>query len=373
MADRVIIFDVRRANEQIKARDIQQMCGRCGRMHSQEEADVHLVMTADDMIRWQKILENPASYEIRSTLNDLPTFSFHVISQIVRGIVTNESTFKDWYDLTLDKFQRESRGEPIPDFKDIAEDLHKNGVAKYDEGTGIIEPKPLGKICATFYFSPYDVHDWFVNINELHRRDLLWNDSCQAWALSNIRSAKEFTNKRVVEICSNIIDQVQARRLDVWDGTEGHLLSYDCALRGRRPKCDLPIFFSIKHDLSRVMMAIESICNVSKRIWGNQEEFISTLKARAQYGVPSNLAKLVQINGIGKTTATTLFNDFDVASEKQLLEKEDLIRAEGAPSVKRALTKYLKSKDLSEEKKKPKVSYRAHRRISKGKDEYGDD
>jgi len=373
VADRVIVFDVRRANEQLKPRDIQQMLGRCGRMHGQEEADVHLIMTADDMIRWKKILENPDSYEIRSTLNDLPTFSFHVISQIVRGYVNNSDSFHKWYDLTLDKFQRENRGESIPNFEDIAYDLHKNGVAKYNEKTGIIEAKPLGKICAAYYFSPYDIRDWFVNINELHKRDLLWNDSCHAWVFSNIRSSKEFSNKRVVELCSNIIDQIQARRLDVWDGTEGRLLSYDCILRGKRPRCDLPIFFSIKHDISRVMMAIESICNVSKRIWGDQTKFIETLKARIQYGVPSNLAKLVQIKGIGKTTANILFNDFDIMSEEQLLEKEDLIRSEGAPSVKRALTKYLKTKKNNEEKEKPKVSYRAHRRISKGKDEYGDD
>jgi len=376
MADRVIIFDIRRANEQIKARDVLQMCGRAGRMHGQEEADVHLVMNTEDMIRWKKIIENPDSYEIRSTLNDLQTFSFHVISQIVRGSITNSDSFHEWYDLTLDKFQRDSRKEEIPNFEDIAKDLHKNGVAKYDEETGIIKAKPLGKICASFYFSPYDIHDWFMNINELHRRDLLWNDYCQAWAFSNIRSAKEFANKKVVELCCGISDQIQARRLAVWEGTESRLLAYDCLMRGKRPKCDLPIFFSIKHDISRVLMAIESICNVSKRLWGDQTEFIETLKARTSYGVPSNLTKLVRVKGIGKTTASILFNDFDITSESQMLEKQDLIREEGAPSTKRALTKYLKEKknnENNEEIEKSKVSYRAHRRISKGKDEYGED
>jgi len=348
-------------------------CGRAGRMHGQEEADVHLIMNSGDVIRWKKILENASSYEIRSTLNDLQTFSFHIISQIVRGKVRDSNTFHDWYDLTLDKFQREKRGEEIPNFEDIAKDLHKNGVAKYDEETGIIQSKPLGKICAAFYFSPYDIHDWFVNINELYRRDLLWNDYCQAWAFSNIRSSKDFANKKVIELSSNIIDQVQSKRLTVWGGTESRLLAYDYLLRGRRPKCDLPIFFSIKHDISRVLMAIESICNVSKRLWGDQTEFIETLKARSTYGVPTNLAKLVRIKGIGKTTASILFDDFNITSEKQLLEKADLIRTNGAPSTKRALTKYLKDKKNEGEVEKLGVSYRAHRRISKGKDEYGDE
>jgi len=193
MADRVIIFDVRRAAESLRARDIKQMCGRAGRAHGQVgDANVHIVLTNEDAYIWKKKFEDDASYEVRSTLNNIETFAFHVISQVVRENITDKESFEYWYDRTLDKFQRIARKEPVPVYEDIAKELHETGSAEFNEETGTIKPRPLGKICAAFYFSPYDVRDWFNNITVLFKKDLLYNDVCQAWALSNVTSAKEW-------------------------------------------------------------------------------------------------------------------------------------------------------------------------------------
>jgi len=373
VADRVIVLDVRRANEQIKPRDVLQMCGRAGRMHSQEDADVHLVMCHDDMVRWKKLISDPSAYEIKSNFNDVSTFSFHVISQIVRGDIYDAESFASWYNLTLDRFQREKRGEKIPSFDEIAKELHETGSASYDEKSGKIEAKPLGKICAAYYFSPYDVRDWFTNINRLHKKDLLWNDSCHAWALSNIKSAQEWENDLIRSNCAGVTEQIESRGLKIRKGVLARLLATDCVLNGRRPRCDLPIFYSVKNDMSRILMAIEAICSVSVRIWGDLSEFIETLRLRNQYGIPGKLGKLVQLHGIGKATAVALYDGFEIKSEKDILERMDELKEDAPASIKRALTKYRKSKEIEPSKEKVKVSYRAHRRISRGADEYGDD
>ena len=370
MADRVIIFDVRRANEQLKPRDVQQMMGRAGRMHSQDSADVHLVLSVGDMIRWKKILNDPASYEVRSNFNDVSVFAFHVISQIVRGSISDAATFSDWYDHTFDKFQRENRGEEVPSFVDIAKELHGTGAANFNEEAGTIEAKPLGKICSAYYFSPYDVRDWFVNINILHKKDLLWHDSCHAWALANINSAKEWENETLKSHALSVSEQIESRGLKIKNGVLARLIATNCVLFGRRPRFDLPVFYSVKNDMSRILMAISAICNVSKRIWGDLTDFVETLKTRCKYGVPSNLTKLVQMHGIGKSTASILYNDFDVKSEKELLERMESIKEDAPASIKRALTKYKKSKESKPDQKKAKVSYRANRIVPDGKDEY---
>lgn len=373
MADRVIILDVRRANEELRPRDIQQMMGRSGRIHGEsEESDVHIIVTNDDLHRWKAKLDNPASYEIRSNLNDVSVFAFHVISHIVRGIIVDRVSFYDWYDRTLDKFQRESRGEKIPEYHDIAQELHETGCAEYNQETSEIKPKPLGKICAAYYFSPYDVRDWFGNICELNRRDLLWNDACQAWALSNIRSAMEWDNDTIKTYAENIIDRISAQRLPIKKGVTARLLATDCVLNGRKPKCDLPIFYSVKNDLSRILTAWEAIGKISRRALGDISSFIETLQLRQQYGVPSNLTRLIKLPGIGKATAKALYENYEVHSPAQLHEKFDFVYENASSGIKRSLTNYKKHKEKSSSSPKEKISYKPKTREREGRDEFGD-
>lgn len=373
MADRVIIVDVRRANEELRPRDIQQMMGRSGRIHGdRDSSDVHIIVTNDDLQRWKAKLENPSSYEIRSNLNDLSVFSFHVISHIVRGTITNKESFYDWYDRTLDKFQRQERGEKIPDYHEIAQELHSTGSAEYNEDTSEIKPKPLGKICAAYYFSPYDVRDWFANICELNRRDLLWNDACQAWALSNIKSAMEWDNEIIRAQSENLTDRILANRLQIKKGTTARLLATDCALNGRKPRCDLPIFYSVKNDMSRILTAWEAIGKVSRRSLGDISGFVDALKIRQAYGVPTRMTKIVSLPGIGKTTAHTLCDTYEVYTAKELQDKFEFIYESASSGIKRSLTNYKKHLEKGSTSEKPKVSYKSGKRTREGHDEFGE-
>jgi replicative superfamily II helicase len=373
LADRVIIVDVRRANEELRPRDIQQMMGRSGRVHGKSnESDVHLIVLNRDLVRWKKKLDNPSSYEIRSNLNDVSVFAFHVISHIVRGLITGKDSFYGWYDRTLDKFQRESRGEDIPKYHDIAQELHETGAAEYDATTGEIKPKPLGKICAAYYFSPYDVRDWFRNICELHRRDLMFNDAAQAWALSNITSAMEWDNDVLRMHAENLTDQIAAHRLPVKKGITARLLATDCALSGKRPRCDLPVFYSVKNDLSRILTAWEAIGKVSRRALGDITSFVETMQIRHKHGVPTKYTRLVQLPGIGKTTAKTLCDSYDIQTPAELKAQLDFVYEHASSGIKRSLTNYKKHLEKVKDSKSPKVSYKSGKRTREGRDEFGD-
>lgn len=373
MADRVIIVDVRRANEELRPRDIQQMMGRSGRVHGDKDfSDVHLIVSNDDLYKWKKRLENSSSYEIKSNLNDVTTFAFHVISHIVRGIITNKESFYDWYNRTLDKFQRESRSEEIPKYEDIAQELHNTGSAEYNPDTGEIKSKPLGKICAAYYFSPYDVRDWFANICELHRRDLFFNDACQAWALSNIKSAMEWDNEIIRMNTEELIDKILVNKLPIKKGITARLLATDCVLSGRRPKCDLPVFYSVKNDMSRILTAWEAIGKISKKTIGNISSFIDVLKIRNQYGVPTRMTKIISLPGIGKTTAKVLCNTYDIYNSHDLLKNFDFIYENSSSGVKRSLTNYKKYLEKSTDSEKLKVSYKSGKRVREGLNEFED-
>lgn len=348
MADRVIIFDIKRAFETLRARDIKQMCGRAGRMHGGKEANVHIVLSHEDANIWKEKFQDDSSYEVISTLNNIETFVFHVISQIVRGEIHDEDSFHEWYDRTLDKFQREKRGEKVPEFNEIALELHKIGAAEYDEKTKKIKSRPLGRICANFYFSPYDVKDWFNNIFNLYKKDLLYNDVCQAWALANVTSAKEWDSEILKRNTESLFENVSSRGLKCKNGISARFLAIDCALSGKYPKVELPCYYTVKSDLPRMLSAIESIIKSCKRIWGNLEHFSNTLKLRHKHGVPTRLTSLISLPGIGKTTAKFLCEDFEVYNEKQLLENIDLIRENSSSGVKRSLTRYLKERTQKE-------------------------
>jgi len=375
MADRVIIVDVRRAGSSLRPRDTKQMAGRAGRMHGQDEADVHIVLANDDAIIWKKKFSDDSSYETRSTLNDISTFAFHVISQVVRKIIYDKKSFLNWYDFTLDKFQRTSRGEKIPVYEDIAQELHDTGSAEFDPETGKIKAKPLGKICAAFYFSPYDVRDWFSNISTLHKKDLLFNDYCQAWAIANLYMAQEWDSEMVRSQATTLCENIIGRGLSIREGSISRLLAVHCALMGRNPRVELPCFYSVKSDMPRMFAAISAMCNCCRRMWGDMSGFVNALEMRYKYGVPTKLTRLVGISGIGKTVAKHLYEDFDITSEKDFVEKIDMIYSEGSPSVKRAITHYKKAKltEKKDEEGDSTVSYKGKKRRSRGRDEFGDE
>jgi hypothetical protein len=373
VADRVIIVDVKRANEDLRARDILQMCGRVGRKHGNDAADAHFIVLNDDLQKWKNKIENPNSYEIRSNLNDVSTFVFHVINHIVKGIIKDEKTFYLWYNRTLDKFQREARGEPLPKYQDIALELHSIGSAEYNEETGEIKAKSLGKICAAYYFSPYDIRDWFRNICELHRRDLFFNDAAQAWALSNIYSATEWDSESIKTHTEHITEQLEMHRLPIMKGISARLLATDCVLNGRNPRCDLPIFYSVKNDLSRILTAWEAIGRISKKILGNIHFFIETLKLRHKYGVPTKYTKLISLPGIGKTTAKVLYDSYSIKTPAELNSKIDFVYENCSSGIKRSLTNYKKYLESGSDLGKEKISYKeSEKRPREGKDEFGD-
>lgn len=343
MADRVIILDVRRGHEELRPRDVKQMFGRAGRTHGvKKSADVHILVPHDLLDSWQQKINDPASYEVRSYLNRPLAMSFHVISHVVNGEIHDRSSFYEWYERTFDCLQRKTRNEPLPVYENIAEELHKTGTALYDETTKTLRSRPLGRVCTRFYFSPQDVRDWFVNWSRLVERNLLHDDVCQAWALASVTSIVTWETKTITTEAEPLCEHVTDLGLAVRRGTTPRLLAVHYVLSGKRPRCELPEFFTVKGDLSRVIEATAAIFDCARNLWGPNVELVETLKKRLKYGVPSFLVPLVSLEGVGKTTARELREMFDVSDGNDLVKKQKLVRNEGSPSAKRALTRFLK-------------------------------
>jgi replicative superfamily II helicase len=343
VADRVIIVDVRRANTEVSVRDVKQMFGRAGRIHAEKHADVHIVLPHELMNVWQTKLNDPKEYEVLSHLNEAAALVFHTVVHVVKGTIKDEQSFGAWYQKTLDCLQRKNRGQAVPTFNAVASELHKTGCARYDEKTCVIEPRPLGRVCARFYFSPYDVHDWFVNLSDLIDKQLTKDDVCQAWALANVTSAVGWDSDAAQHEVASLREYLEAHKLRMRPGATSRTLAVNHVLSGTKPGFELPEFFTVREDLPRIVGAIGAICSCAKRVWGTQDELVSSLNLRVKYSVPTYLVPLVRLPGIGKTTARELYRTFDITNEKELIERAEMVYREGSPGVKRALTTYKKT------------------------------
>lgn len=352
MADRVVIVDVKRANEDLRPRDVKQMFGRAGRVHGQrEKADVHIIMPERDVDVWIEKLDDESSYEVRSNLHDPKVLVFHVVSQVVNGLIVDETSYYAWYDKTFDCFQRKTRGESTPLFENVMNELRELGAVSYDKDKKLVRPLPLGKVSASFYFSPYNVRDWFLNIIKLNDKRLLENDTCQAWCVANVDGYVGWERRDVKDVMLKTLDDLEGYSLPLKPGVEGAVLAAKHVLSGTRPTTvELPEYVMIKGDIGRITNALRAIVLCSKKVLrGDRSDFVETLGLRVKYGVPTRLVGLVRLPGIGKTSARELYEKFDVTDKSGLLNRLEIIRQEGSPGLKRAMTLYLKGESAEAE------------------------
>jgi replicative superfamily II helicase len=340
MADTVIVFGVTRAREEMRPRDIRQMFGRAGRKHG-EESHAYLLIPRDSADRWEQLLEDPASYEVKSSLSQPDTFLFHFVSQVAAGMVTDETTFKTWYSRTLDKIQKERRGIKLLEFAESAQELDDTGCAEYDPKTNKIKIKPLGRVCSRYYFSPHDVRDWFINTARLVEKGLLESDTCQEWLLANITTAMSWEPEDVRKCCQTYQETITDHGLFLRPNTAVRFLSVHHALSGTRPNCELPELAAVRNDLPRMMSALGAICRCATKFWGDVSWFVDKLHLRLKYGVNTCLTDLVKLPGIGKSTARELYDKFEISNEAELRQKRDDVTTRGSPALKRAVTKAL--------------------------------
>lgn len=344
MADRVIVVGTKRASTEIDPRDMKQMLGRAGRAHGKTaEAHVHIVLPNADVISWQNKMTSEESFEVRSELSDLMTLSFHVVCQVVRKVITDEQSFYDWYNYTLDKIQRDNRGLPLPSYEETMLELQKLGAVELDPETKKVKAKPLGRVAASLYFSPYEVRDWFVNLLTLNDKSYTRYDSCQAWMLANTRGGQGWDSKEVTDAAGNLVERLENMGLKVRTGSIGKLYATACVLNGSRPRCELPEYPAVLGDFDRVVRAFEMITKISTKIAGNQDHLIETIKLRRKYGVSTRLVDLVKHEGIGKAAAKELYEVFEVENIHQMMDRWDLIRDECSSGLKRAMTSFKNS------------------------------
>jgi replicative superfamily II helicase len=266
---------------------------------------------------------------------------FHLVSQVAAGDVTDERSFEAWYSRTLDKLQRERRGLKQTTFDESAQDLDKTGCAEYDKLKKTIKIKPLGRVCARYYFSPYDVRDWFMNISSLVKKGLLESDTCQEWMIANVSSASSWESDDVRKCCHPYTEAVTDYGLFMHHNISVRLLSVHHALSKTMPACELPELFSIKNDLPRMLAALKVICKCATKIWGNISWFIDKIELRFKYGVNTCLTDLVSLDGIGKSSARELYDKFEISNEAELRQRLDDVLERGSPALKRAAKRAL--------------------------------
>jgi len=345
LADTVVVVGVTRANEELRPRDIKQMFGRAGRQHGKPEADAYLVLPENARVPWSNALTSASSFEVRSRLGDEISFMFHFVSQVVSGAVTDQTSFDAWYGRTLDFCQRKTRNEKLTTYEEAAISLHQTSCADYNQQTKKIKPKPLGRVCARYYFSPLDVRDWFVNLSRLHNKSLLKNDTCQEWMIATITSAVNWESEDIKRCASPYQETVSDAGLYCRAGTSTRFLSVHHAMTGTRPNCELPELGAVRADLPRSLSAIGAICRCARNMWGDMTWLTEALELRFKYNVNMCLTNLVKMKGIGKSAARELYDKFEIENEVGLRNKLDDIKKRASPSTKRGVTRFLNGEE----------------------------
>jgi len=292
-AQNAVIVGVSRGLNEVDELDIIQMAGRAGRFGKAPYGNVYLI--CDSTSVWKKKVANPRN--VTSTLLDIHALAFHLCAEIKNGTIEDYPTMYQWYKRTLASIQQPLTNEHI---NQVLMNLQNWKAVKVDE-RGFFTILPLGKISATLYYHPEDVHHWWQCFNHIHQRNLWDSDLCLAYALSAPTMQLPYISRPEVDSVNAFI----AGCRQVWQqgpSLKPSTLARDMhdLLTGNKPT---PQVRSLQNDIERVIGAITWIFGVS-RIPIN--DTIQSLSLRVKYGVSKKLVMLVQLKGVGTVRARRL-------------------------------------------------------------------
>jgi len=317
--DRAIIVDTQRAGKDIPEVEIHQMCGRVGRVQSDDINYVDILIKESIFENEENRIRDSKNKIIISQIAELDELCFHVLAEISTGQIIRKKDINLWFERSFNHHQGGiiDADEVINRLKEL-ECVICNG--------GIIALTELGKISARLYFTPLEVFEWKENFDFIYN-DSYYDDCAIAWALGATTSQRisiDLGKKRYlatsfrdeiahmpIEPEGNVISGV----LWWWNlgGTiEGDDGKYPISLgSGKREAMIFKENYSRMHEAFMLMNS--NVCPYWKL-----DNFFEDLRIRIIYRVEWELVDLCKIVGIGKTIALSLYNN-EVTNEKDLI------------------------------------------------------
>ncbi len=303
-ARRVIIVGVHRGLDEVTSMDVQQMCGRSGRYGIDIKGDAYVLVPSSDKEFWVQRISK--SEDILSRMIQAKTIAFHVITEVVRGVINNRDELQAWYERSLAYFQRTARLF-VDNIADIEAYLTDCNAMKIEDGIYI--PTNLGRIAAWMYFKPHDVKHWFNAFSMAHeqRINIEWDAVWLAWALS-IESPIDYVPTDINAYANAFYSKCESKGIRIPNNRLLPALGIYHALTGESSVYGslTPIKRALIYDIDRMVGAIKMI-DVMYAKWGYPSETYKVIRKMITYEVGRHLVDLCSIRNIGKVKATQLY------------------------------------------------------------------
>ena len=310
-ARRVIIVGPYRGLSSVEGFDIQQECGRAGRVGLDPRGDAYILLPESEQEMWKKRLANPEP--IRSRLLEFvgddmephyKTLAFHIVSEVHHGTIETKDDFHKWYEKSLACYQANDLDDEIID--NTLELLLKCGAIREEDGK--YTATVIGKISSSFFYSPFDVSDLKRNFSTVFQNNYDDNDAVVSVALGNIDTLKMgITSKAEREEMGSFSSKVQAMFCGkLRDSSIKGAYAYFCLMNGLNPTIFAGFMRTLQFDFPRTAQVLSALDNMLCK-W-NRKDYFYKLQGRIAYGVRAELIDLCRLPNIAKVRADKLWN-----------------------------------------------------------------
>jgi len=304
-ARNVVIVGVHRGINEVDELDIIQMCGRAGRYGIDDSGFVYMIVPMGSTERWRARLANPRP--VTSYLKKLEILAFHILSEINTKNINNTSDVEKWYSRSLAAIQNINIQENEADL--VIQDLLNMNMIKQQRMGNAFKITNMGVISALMYYSPYDIHGWHRNFEQVFKNEIE-NEVVIAWAVTDVPSNRlSYMPKNMINTADNLKKVLTRYGID-YSYTDLTSINWVMAathcLEGSEPSDPAlkSVMRGFQYDSPRMISALEMLdANYSR--WGfDWKEF----GLRTTYGVPKQMLDLVRIEGVGKARAEKLYS-----------------------------------------------------------------
>jgi hypothetical protein len=300
MADIVIVVGTKRGKEDVSILDLKQMCGRAGRKHGGETALAQIIVEEDKIVEVKDGLENGQNMNVLSSFDRLEGLLFHIMPEIVSGMIYNLESAEKWFQRSLAALQ----GRKV-NFRKVFEKMESMGAIRRLPGDIVMATK-TGIIASDLYFHPEDVQSWKDNFTKLFELGLENDNAAIAWALGTRYQGKsqgDFGEHRYLmsEYKSSL-----PMGLDAEPGTIIQTTLWWCLMGGPPAGKMRNQMLELREDMGRIKRAL---VRLDKEYTGwNRESFFNDLDLMVHKGISVSLLDLCKLPGITKGKAEYLYN-----------------------------------------------------------------
>lgn len=298
-ARRVIVSGVYRGLTEVKTMDLNQMQGRAGRYGIDEKGDAYILLPRDEFDYHKNRILNPSP--VISTLNDIHTLAFHIVSEIHNKNIRKRQDITLWYKRSLAMKQ----GQTLADINEVVTALLGTKTIKEDS-EGNLKVTNLGRICVWLYYSPFDVSKLYNNVTMLTLKEgMVQDDPSLIWALTNLPMFDMgYIPKNLEDIVYSSRQLLASKKLSMGSQLIYFTSVYNAIKNNEVNELNLYLR-QFRNDMDRFMNMVKLVDSYYAS-WGLESKW-DALSLRIKYGISEELIQLCSIKGIGKVRAEKLY------------------------------------------------------------------